>query len=300
MNLEMDNKFLSKLKLKNKNYLSGKYTLLSEVSSWEDICLVLDEFGCEHKVSFKNLMTCCDLKINSALNKKEYLIELLKSKGFYKNYTIIGDYISNSENIDVMTNYGLCKIRPNNLLFGKSPNIRSAVNKTEYFINMALEKHNYKYTYENVIWVTATDKVAITCKEHGVFWQTPNNHLDGKGCDKCRMSNRSIKSIGWSLDMWIKTAERSKNFESYKFYILRCWNEDEEFYKIGRTFNSIFQRYKNRFSYNYEIILEQELSAKECYEKEIKTRSKNKENKYKPIKKFNGYTECYKILYNYE
>ena len=87
----MDNKFLSKLKLKNKNYLSGKYTLLSEVSSWEDICLVLDEFGCEHKVSFKNLMTCCDLKINSALNKKEYLIELLLVffKGIKTDFHII-------------------------------------------------------------------------------------------------------------------------------------------------------------------------------------------------------------------
>ena len=33
----------------------------------------------------------------------------------------------------------------------------------------------------------------------------------------------------------------------------------------------------------------------------LKLKNKNYlSGKYKPIKKFNGYTECYKILYNYE
>ena len=157
--------------------------------------------------------------------------------------------------------------------------------------------HNNFYNYDKTVYKKSSLRVIITCPIHGDFPQTPNSHKLGKGCPDCGRENNTPT---WSHTEWQKAGEKSKNFDNFKVYILRCWNEDEEFYKIGRTFTSIFQRYKNRFSYNYEIILEQELSAKECYEKEIKTRSKNKENKYKPIKKFNGYTECYKILYNYE
>jgi len=294
--------FLQKLKDKNIDYQLGKYKLLNEVFSWEARCLVLDDFGCEHELLFKSLMKCQSLTIDSALDKRKYLVELLKSKGYYKNYTIIGDYILGSKEIEVMTNYGICKIKPNTLLLGKFPNIRSAVNKTEYFINMSIERQGFKYSYNNVVWISATSKVEIGCNVtgHGTFWQTPNNHLNGRGCDKCRTDSRSNKALGWSLSMWIDRAEKSKNFDSFKLYILRCWNDNEEFYKVGRTFTTVFERYNNRFSYNYEIITEQVMTAEQCYKKEIKIRSLNKDNRYKPLNKFNGYTECYKIINNYE
>ena len=53
------------------------------------------------------------------------------------------------------------------------------------FIRKALVRHGSKYTYEQVVYVSTYDKVRITCPDHGVFLQRPNDHLNGYGCAKC-------------------------------------------------------------------------------------------------------------------
>ncbi len=59
----------------------------------------------------------------------------------------------------------------------------------EDFIQKAKVVHGDKYDYEKVIYKNYSTKVEIICKEHGVFWQTPNNHLFGAGCPACPQSN---------------------------------------------------------------------------------------------------------------
>ena len=56
---------------------------------------------------------------------------------------------------------------------------------TEQFISKANEVHNYKYDYSWVEYKNRSTKVKIICKEHGEFAQTPNSHINGKGCPKC-------------------------------------------------------------------------------------------------------------------
>jgi hypothetical protein len=53
------------------------------------------------------------------------------------------------------------------------------------FIWKAIQKHGYKYDYRKVDYKSGNEKVCIICPEHGEFWQTPNSHLQGKGCSKC-------------------------------------------------------------------------------------------------------------------
>ena len=62
----------------------------------------------------------------------------------------------------------------------------------EEFINRAKQIHGDKYDYSKVNYVNNKTKVCIIChekdefdKEHGEFWQLPNNHLKGHGCPKC-------------------------------------------------------------------------------------------------------------------
>lgn len=57
--------------------------------------------------------------------------------------------------------------------------------KTETFIRKARTVHGDKYDYSKVCYHKALEKVDIICREHGVFSQTPNNHLRGKGCRAC-------------------------------------------------------------------------------------------------------------------
>lgn len=64
----------------------------------------------------------------------------------------------------------------------------------ELLIVMIIQKQNIK---------NSTTKVIIICPIHGEFWQTPGNHLSGKGCPECAKLNRSKSrknSIKTTLD----------------------------------------------------------------------------------------------------
>ena len=57
---------------------------------------------------------------------------------------------------------------------------------TEEFKKQAREKHIGKYDYSKANYVNNKTKVCIICSKHGEFWQTPNSHLNGSGCPKCK------------------------------------------------------------------------------------------------------------------
>ncbi len=63
--------------------------------------------------------------------------------------------------------------------------------KESFFIFKANLKHDKKYNYNFVSYKNAKSKVAISCKNHGIFQQTPNDHLTGYGCKKCGIESRS-------------------------------------------------------------------------------------------------------------
>jgi hypothetical protein len=69
----------------------------------------------------------------------------------------------------------------------------------EVFISRATTKHNNFYDYTLVDYKTTTTKVKIICPIHGVFEQSPSNHLFGNGCPKCKQS-KGEKSIKYFLD----------------------------------------------------------------------------------------------------
>lgn len=58
---------------------------------------------------------------------------------------------------------------------------------TENFVEDAKKVHGNKYDYSQTDYNKKDEKgrIRIICPEHGEFWQTPDNHLKGKGCKKC-------------------------------------------------------------------------------------------------------------------
>ena len=81
---------------------------------------------------------------------------------------------------------------------------------TESFILRAREVHGQKYDYSKVVYKNAKTKVCIVCPEHGEFWQTPDGHLEGKGCRECGKLKYS-KSRTKSTDKFILQASRVHN-----------------------------------------------------------------------------------------
>lgn len=53
------------------------------------------------------------------------------------------------------------------------------------FINKSSKIHGDKYDYSKAEYVNSQTKVCIICPEHGEFWQTPKDHLSGRGCSIC-------------------------------------------------------------------------------------------------------------------
>lgn len=63
-----------------------------------------------------------------------------------------------------------------------------------------------KYLYHKVIYKNSKVKVEIICREHGSFWQTPNDHINGHGCPKCKpISIRKKRATG--LNKFIQRAQ---------------------------------------------------------------------------------------------
>lgn len=75
--------------------------------------------------------------------------------------------------------------------------------------------HGDMYDYSKVVYVNAATKITIHCLLHGNFTQTPNNHLNGKGCDKCgRLKTR--QSITSSTEEFVKKA-KAKHGDKYDY-----------------------------------------------------------------------------------
>lgn len=56
----------------------------------------------------------------------------------------------------------------------------------EIFSEKSKKIHNNKYSYDKVVYKNNKFKVEIICNIcNTIFWQTPNDHLSGKGCIKC-------------------------------------------------------------------------------------------------------------------
>jgi len=98
-----------------------------------------------------------------------------------------------SEYIIVNTKFGRCRVRRCHYNNGHIPTIQTALDKNLYFENQSRIVHGDKYSYENVNYINAVTKVIINCKKHGDFYQTPNSHLQGKGCNNCAKESRILK-----------------------------------------------------------------------------------------------------------
>lgn len=103
--------------------------------------------------------------------------------------------------------HGKFNKRLSRLLDGKGcPKCSGKVKKTfDEFVNEANIVHNGEYSYEDDNYVNSHTKIGITCPKHGIFYQTPTNHLNGNGCPKCK-GERLSRIFSSNNDTFIKSA----------------------------------------------------------------------------------------------
>lgn len=181
-------------KVKIKCLFCGKY-FEQEVSAH------MNGHGCPHCVHLKKRINNL-VKIFNNFKEKAYKIH------DYKYNYDESEYINSQTKIKIKCN--MCGYEfyqtPNNHLSGKGcPNCKRIIlsklktNTLEQFINEANKVHNNEYDYSESNYINNHTPIGIRCKYHGLFYQTPNNHLHGRGCPKCKQSYLE-KSISIILD----------------------------------------------------------------------------------------------------
>lgn len=61
------------------------------------------------------------------------------------------------------------------------------------FIKHANQIHNNRYDYSKTDYINSLCYIKIKCPIHGFFYQKPVNHLQGSGCQSCKMSHGQNK-----------------------------------------------------------------------------------------------------------
>lgn len=212
------------------------------------------------------------------------------------DYSLV-EYSNSKTKVTVICQkHGKFQIRPNNLLNGQECE-RCAVEKRsnnrsftkDEFVLKANNVHNFKYSYEKTVYKNWKTKIVITCSKHGDFLQTPHSHSIGKsGCNKCTHKQ------SYSKTQWVNMCKYKKCIPI--IYIIKCFNKNEEFVKIGITSNTIKYRFKQKSSlpYKYEVIKETKGSPEFIFDEEHRLHNIYKNYKYTPLLNFNGKTECFK------
>lgn len=172
--------------------------------------------------------------------------------------------------------------------------------KVDDFICRAISVHGNKYDYSDTEYVGYKKKLKIICPEHGEFYQQACSHLMGCGCNSCGriLSTKYISTnpTGWTISDWIKSSQKSSEFNAFSIYIIECRSISEKFIKIGRTFRTINKRFScTKFPYEYEILYTETGNAHHMFKLESKLKRLCKEFIYLPLKDFNGKKECFTL-----
>jgi len=169
--------------------------------------------------------------------------------------------------------------------------LKRAEKRSKTILQRYKKIHGDRYDYSKHVYTKRGDLSTIICKKHGEFEMAPAGHLSGYGCNKCYQENRR----SWTAESWKSMAVDAVSFDSFKVYILECWNKKERFFKIGMTFRRISDRFVGKtLPYNYRVvkIIENE-DAKYIHKLEKDLHKLNKSSRYKPKINFGGSTECY-------
>lgn len=125
---------------------------------------------------------------NAKMTKESFVEKARKIWGERFDYSLV-EYRNNMTKVCIIDKDGKKYFQtPANHLYGFDCSINTKLT-TDDFIKKAKEVHGEKYNYEKTNYIKAKEKVIITCPIHGDFQQTPDNHLRGQGCPKCKQKS---------------------------------------------------------------------------------------------------------------
>lgn len=160
-------------------------------------------------------------------NTEDFVAKAKKIHGSKYDYSK-AEYVKATHKISIVCpSHGEFEQTPNSHLNGNGcPICRARGNSdkfrstTEDFVAKAKKIHGGVYDYSHVRYRTALEKVKIRCLEHGMFEQTPNNHLAAHGCPTCIRAVSSQEAI-----LQNRLSDLGISFQTSKRGLLEGWRE---------------------------------------------------------------------------
>jgi len=284
-------KLLNDKEFKNRIFLIFKNDLVicSKYVNRRTKIIIQNKYG-KCLVNPGELLNGCKPSIISSIDKTQYFINQCRElHGDRYDYSLVEYINANTKVIIICKTHGEFLQKSGNHLSGKGCKKCGYLkidNKT--FIEKARKIHGDKYDYTFLNYVGVNYNVLINCSIHGIFNQKANVHLSGSGCKSCASENQ-----GKGKKSFINSCKNNKAL----LYIIKCWNDEEEFYKIGITGRTIKERFKTRknFNYKYKIIYIKYMIPELIYDLEKEILEKYKKYKYIVKENFEGKTECFNL-----
>ena len=267
--------------IKEVESLYGKeFEVISRFKGLTKPILVKDKFGVL-QCSKANLLLKYKPTIKAALNKTEYFMNMLKEQQpeLYNNIKPVSEYEGMNKKMLFEVEFGVVSVTPGNLLSkGFLPGIQTAIDRKQFFYNQLKSIYGDKYDFKIENTSRHGGKSILICPEHGEVIIDNDYIFMGRGCPKCKN--------------WIP---------STSFYLVKLYNNEENFYKLGITYrqsNGILRRYREykQLGYNIDIIKEIDFNEPlECKQFETKLKRIIKNNLYIPKHwEHETSTECFK------
>lgn len=213
------------------------------------------------------------------------------------DYSLV-KYVNSSTQVSIICKiHGIFSQIPYNHLEGKGCRLcgwenskLSRVLSQEDVIGRFLEVHKDRYDYSEVQYMgDAHSLLDIICRDHGMFHQSYANHYHGgQGCPECAKDFNARLRSGF-----VKSSNAKGGYAS--LYLIRCFNSEESFYKIGLTTKSVKSRFSGKEAMPYDFEVENLLlgDAEWLWDFEKLLHLEYKDSKYLPKIKFGGMYECF-------
>jgi len=163
------------------------------------------------------------------------------------------------------------------------------------FVTKSMINHKGVYSYPESYTDIVPKTTGVLCGIHGIFNAKLVEHAQGKQvCPLCYKDKMRQQVGNYSYSEWEKQGKASKNFESFKVYVLKLLTENGVTFKVGKTFLAIDSRFnRSTLPYPYEAVEYYEGPANLVSALEQELHSINKHYKSTPEKFFHGYNECF-------
>lgn len=154
-----------------------------------------------------------------------------------------------------------------------------------YKINPNIEILSEEYS-------NARQKLKCRCKIHNNIWYITWADLSREhGCPICAKISAHGNGT-YNINMAERNKDEWKNKNAI-VYVIKCWKDEEIFYKIGITTNEVKTRFCSNMPYKFEVIDELYTNLYNAIYVESKAHKEYSNFAYNPKIHFGGHTECF-------